>query len=378
MVKLINIPNLFVFVGQPNNGKTTCAKWFVKLLGCDVIHTDQVYHVWIAAHHPTEANAARRDIRNHFPRLSPEIKQSWNAYIVKHIIFVIHQARLDVVAEGWLLQFLTDELKLELDKYATTMFISMQRFTAHAHGKTFKPNKRDYSNVVHGLVNLLASVNGVKLIKDNVKYQSFEDIKDFQGSSDSCGKLLALNLPDNLEDKKILDVGCNTGYFSIRCAQRGAWVTGIDKRLSVIKTASRLANTVYRKPNVQFYHVDFFKYLPTEKYDYVLAVDILSTLRHDAQHLIKRAAALLKPDGILVLELALNKEETDCLEITENPKTHKQYVYPNKNIINNWSNDLICTYAGNSIPSKVKRHQRNVYHFSNKHITTPLEINYVI
>lgn len=57
------------------------------------------------------------------------------------------------------------------------------------------------------------------------QYQTFPGCP---GDSDSLGKLKALKLPD-LREKKVLDLGCNTGFFTGYAAFSGAATsTGID------------------------------------------------------------------------------------------------------------------------------------------------------
>lgn len=40
--------------------------------------------------------------------------------------------------------------------------------------------------------------------------------------------LIKNSLPENLSGKTVLDIGCNAGFYSLKLAQRGADVTGID------------------------------------------------------------------------------------------------------------------------------------------------------
>ena len=39
---------------------------------------------------------------------------------------------------------------------------------------------------------------------------------------------LKAHIPENLEGEKVLDSGCNAGFYSFKLAKRGAQVTGID------------------------------------------------------------------------------------------------------------------------------------------------------
>src|SRR5215208_4426819 len=77
-------------------------------------------------------------------------------------------------------------------------------------------------------------------------YQSFSDEG---GSSDSAGKLAALQMPADLEGKRVLDIGCNEGFFAIEAKNRGAAeVIGIDGDGAAIERAHA------RHPEITFLH----------------------------------------------------------------------------------------------------------------------------
>ena len=62
--------------------------------------------------------------------------------------------------------------------------------------------------------------------------------------------LLAMN-GGSLKGKRVLDVGCNCGGFSLRCAQLGADVLGVDSRKEHIVQANALAGAM-NLPNARF------------------------------------------------------------------------------------------------------------------------------
>ena len=75
------------------------------------------------------------------------------------------------------------------------------------------------------------------------------------------------------EDKRILDVGSYTGYFSHKIAKLGGNVTGIeidDDRLAQSKMINILLES-----NVEFLHADFFEYLKDKKFDCILFFSVL-------------------------------------------------------------------------------------------------------
>jgi len=53
--------------------------------------------------------------------------------------------------------------------------------------------------------------------------------------------LLEESLPRNLKQKKVLEMGCGSGFLSIECALRGGEVTGVDVNENALKATEKLA-----------------------------------------------------------------------------------------------------------------------------------------
>ena len=77
----------------------------------------------------------------------------------------------------------------------------------------------------------------------------------------------------NWKDKKILDIGSYTGFFSIKTAKLGAHVTGIEIDEQRLKQA-KMINTLLEL-NVNFLYADFFEYLKDKKFDCILFFSVL-------------------------------------------------------------------------------------------------------
>src|SRR5688572_7939992 len=70
------------------------------------------------------------------------------------------------------------------------------------------------------------------LVRHHSGYQLTGDSDDL-GQGRSERKLATLELPDSLQGKSVIDLGCAEGYFARECAARGAAsVLGIDSSLS--------------------------------------------------------------------------------------------------------------------------------------------------
>jgi 2-polyprenyl-3-methyl-5-hydroxy-6-metoxy-1,4-benzoquinol methylase len=357
-----HVPNLFVLVGQPDNGKTTLSKAMEAQLNCPVIHTDQVYQAWMQDKYPEHYKAAKANIRGHWPKLNSTQQREWNEHVVELILATARHTNLDLVAEGWLLLHLPDDLKQKLEKHTTPLYVTMRRYIAHVgNKKTIRPSGRDYSKVVSGLVKHIAFAKGISIMRGKVRYQSFEDIRDYQGSSDSAGKLLALALPADLSGKRILDVGCGTGYFSIRCWQRGAKVHGIDVRKNHVHTAARLANVVYRTREPHFEPADVFNYNPRDRYDYILAVTVLPCFGERLQEFFERAYDWLVPGGTLVVETPLPRRKSEHSRIVD-PRTGVTLTYATEKSLCASARSFEVIYRGKSVRSRGSK-RRRVYHF---------------
>lgn len=81
----------------------------------------------------------------------------------------------------------------------------------------------------------------------------------------------------SLKGKRILDIACNSGFWSIQCGLLGAEVVGFDGRSELVAQAN-LIKSIVGLENVTFQQLDFWKMTPEAlggKFDYVLNLGIL-------------------------------------------------------------------------------------------------------
>lgn len=81
------------------------------------------------------------------------------------------------------------------------------------------------------------------------------------------------------KNKRVLDIGSYTGYFSHKIAKLGGQVTGIDideKRLAQAKRINTLLGS-----NVEFIHANFFEYLKGKQFDCILFFSVLHWILKD-------------------------------------------------------------------------------------------------
>jgi tRNA (mo5U34)-methyltransferase len=108
-------------------------------------------------------------------------------------------------------------------------------------------------------------------------------------------------------DKDCLDIGCNSGFFSFKLAQKGNRVLGIDLQQSGCKTIDQayFANSILQT-GAHFLNGNFMN-LPLKQYDVVMFLGVLYHLK-DYEAGLDKVAALVKPGGILFLETAFKGE----------------------------------------------------------------------
>lgn len=89
------------------------------------------------------------------------------------------------------------------------------------------------------------------------------------------------HLPSDLTQWRVLDIGCNAGFYSFALAQRGAAVTAIDTNAHYLHQA-RWAATRYDFPGtVQFKQMSIYElHRDPQRYDLVLFMGLFYHLRH--------------------------------------------------------------------------------------------------
>jgi 2-polyprenyl-3-methyl-5-hydroxy-6-metoxy-1,4-benzoquinol methylase len=308
-MKRIHIPNLFFIQGQPYQGKSSLTRHFRQSLDCEVISTDQLFWRWCDKYHYKETRNVRVSLGRYFPYLSSNLRREWFEYMTNYVLNVTRYGRPDMVIEGWLLTLLPKDLKEVLHDRCNLLTVTMRQYTAHSKSKSFKPEGTDYGPVVEGLKAHMIRMKKGELMPQ-VKYQRYEDCKHCAGRSASADRLFAFGLPANLKGKTILEIGCSTGYNSIRLAQRGATVYAVDTDEDAVKLACRIANAIYRLPRIRFYAGDILteNFKKTPKFDYIIATNTLMSVG-EPQKLFNRAHELLADDGQLLAEVTIPRLE---------------------------------------------------------------------
>jgi SAM-dependent methyltransferase len=115
--------------------------------------------------------------------------------------------------------------------------------------------------------------------------------------SDTKRKLDRLQLPETMGGKRVLDIGCNEGYFCGLANERGATdVTGIDFVASNIAFAKQR----YGREGIRFLEQSWAK-LPEGPFDLVMWTSAMH-YELDPRSIVNAIGSRLAPDGLFVLE----------------------------------------------------------------------------
>lgn len=185
------------------------------------------------------------------------------------------------------------------------------------------------------------------------KYQQF-DFLPYGTSSHTIEKLTALNLFNDMTGKRILDVGCNNGFFTIECDKRGARESiGIDNAEQGIAVADVISKSIYFCRNTKFYTMEVNDNIERlGKFDLILCLSMIHYVDKQ-EDLIKRLLGMLAPKGELILEMGIHQgNENEIKDV--NGK-----YYPTFNRLQTWVegynfiNVPSVNQAGDDIPRQV-------------------------
>ena len=107
----------------------------------------------------------------------------------------------------------------------------------------------------------------------------------------------------NIKGKKLLDIGCEAGYITLKLAQKGALVTGIDLIEEPIRALrhSLKSQPLKIRQRIKLRVADATK-LPfaADSFDIILATEVIEHITH-LNRFVKSTAKVLKPEGILLI-----------------------------------------------------------------------------
>ena len=106
----------------------------------------------------------------------------------------------------------------------------------------------------------------------------------------------------NISNKKILDVGCEAGYISMKLAEKGAWVTGVDlieEPFHKLKQILKIKPKISKKINLLVADASKLPF-KEHQFDVVLAAEVIEHMSSLAGF-VNGAYKALKLNGKLVI-----------------------------------------------------------------------------
>lgn len=129
-------------------------------------------------------------------------------------------------------------------------------------------------------------------------------------------------LPESLEGKSVLDIGCNAGFYSVEMKRRGARrVVGIDSDDRYLAQA-RLACAALGFEDIEFRNLSVYDVAALgERFDLVIFMGVLYHLRHPllALDLIREHVA-----GDMLLFQTMQRGSVDVIDVPENHPFHME------------------------------------------------------
>ena len=103
---------------------------------------------------------------------------------------------------------------------------------------------------------------------------------------------------DMVEGKKVLDIGCGTGFVTNKIAKTGREVVGIDIEQEGIRIARKNAG---KKDKVKYLLGDFFDFkFKKGSFDSVILADVLEHVKEEGR-MLHEILKVLKKNGVLIL-----------------------------------------------------------------------------
>uniref|UniRef100_A0A3B0JFH2 Ubiquinone biosynthesis O-methyltransferase n=1 Tax=Wolbachia endosymbiont of Aleurodicus floccissimus TaxID=2152762 RepID=A0A3B0JFH2_9RICK len=116
----------------------------------------------------------------------------------------------------------------------------------------------------------------------------------------------------DLKELSLLDVGCGGGILSESMARVGISVAGIDVCEENIKVAQSHAKKVGL--NIEYTHTSIEELSNDKKYDVVLLMEVVEHV-DNLEFFMKKAIALLKPEGLIFISTINRTIKSFCLAI---------------------------------------------------------------
>ena len=128
-----------------------------------------------------------------------------------------------------------------------------------------------------------------------------ERFSTIQGTyTDRTQKEIVLGMANLWNDKKILDLGCGTGRFSIEIAKQGTKVTALDPSRSMLEQVERKKNNAeINSINGHGYELPF----KDSTFDGCVCINVINHIE-DYNKLIREISRVLRKDGFVIMNFS--------------------------------------------------------------------------
>jgi len=176
-------------------------------------------------------------------------------------------------------------------------------------------------------------------------YQTFDFLGEGMKASNSAEKYDLSRLTTfDLENKNVLDVGCNAGYFMFKLLGKNPnWIMGIDVHRPFIDIARRINEECFQSNRLDFHVADFFQYkFPLDKmFDLIYCFSTFHYFYEQQQLFIDKCYELLNKDGILLVEIEESPDQGEAKIFSPpRPADGKCYFYPNPAMVKQWTKGI--------------------------------------
>lgn len=176
-------------------------------------------------------------------------------------------------------------------------------------------------------------------------YQTFDFLGEGMKASNSAEKYDLSRLTTfDLENKNVLDVGCNAGYFMFKLLGKNPnWIMGIDVHRPFIDIARRINEECFQSNRLDFHVGDFFQYKFSldKMFDLIYCFSTFHYFYEQQQLFIDKCYELLNKDGILLVEIEENPDQGEAKIFSPpRPADGKSYFYPNPAMVKEWTKGI--------------------------------------
>jgi|GEM_PF-5942616 len=184
--------------------------------------------------------------------------------------------------------------------------------------------KEDYKLIEQKYEEIKASID-IKLLLEDIFnrelknenrqqfYQSQPDL-GITGMRSTLDRFRDYQLENFLnKDHDVLEIGCNVGFFSNYVAKYVKTIKGIDVK-PLFCEIGKVTSSYLDYHNTNFKTSDFINYETIKEYDAIFSFEVHDYLNLPLKEYLERLAAMLNPNGFILLENKIKENENENFE----------------------------------------------------------------